>query len=62
MMYVIFKWICFIVVCLDLVSHILEFSEEKRKPKNISSFIGMMLGIVMRVFLLYGACRYWVMV
>lgn len=33
----IFKWICFIIVCLDTVAYIMEFGAGKRKKGLLHS-------------------------
>lgn len=54
----ILKWFCFILVCLDTLSYIIE---KASKLNNIWSLVGLCAGIACRVYVLYGACAYWVM-
>lgn len=56
----ILKWICFIIVCLDTVSYIMEFGAGKRKG-GLGSLIGMMGGIGARCFVLYGTLTCWLL-
>lgn len=56
----IFKWICFIIVCLDTVAYIMEFGTGKRK-KGFASFVGMLGGIGARCFVLYGTLTCWLL-
>jgi hypothetical protein len=62
----ILKWICFILVCLDTVSYIVEKAERIKLEDNIygriGSFIGTCLGIAARVYVLYGAGTCWLSV
>lgn len=52
------KWICFILVCLDTLSYILE---QASNMKSIANFIGLCIGIAARVYVLYGAATYWLL-
>jgi len=52
------KWICFILVCLDTISYIVE---QANKLDGIARLIGLLLGIAARVYVLYGAAAYWLM-
>lgn len=55
---VVLNWICFILVCLDVVAYVIQKSE------NIYSsavFIGMLIGIAARVYVLYNTATYWLL-
>lgn len=56
---IILKWICFILVCLDTVSYIIE---KVDKLNDYCIVIGMLLGIAARVFVLYGTLTCWLLV
>ena len=61
----ILKWFCFILVCLDSIGYV--FSQITReKPKNVTSAIsrvfGLIIGILARVFALYGTATCWLLV
>lgn len=62
---IVLKWICFILVCLDTLSYIIEKTEkmkEEYKPSDrAGTFIGLCLGIAARVYVLYGAAAYWLL-
>lgn len=52
------KWICFLLVCLDVVGYVIE------KGKELDSFgnlIGLLIGIAARVFVLYGTATCWLL-
>ena len=57
------KCICFILVCLDTVSYIVEqayrIGKERDTYGKICRFLGLCVGIAARVYVLYGACVYW---
>ena len=52
------KWICFILVCLDTVSYIVE---QANNLDGVASFMGLYFGIAARVYVLYGAAAYWLL-
>lgn len=55
---IVLKWICFILVCLDVAEYIIE------KAKNMDSIgvlIGLLIGIAGRVFVLYGTLTCWLL-
>lgn len=56
---VVLKWICFILVCIDVVGYIIE---KARDMESIASLIGLLLGIAARVFVLYGTLTCWLLV
>lgn len=53
---IVLKWICFILVCLDTISYIVN---QGKKTDCISKLIGLCLGTAARVYVLYGAAAYW---
>lgn len=53
---IVLKWICFILVCLDTVSYIVQ---QANKLDGAARLIGLLLGIAARVFVLYGAASCW---
>lgn len=60
------KWICFIIVCLDTVSYIVEQANRIEKQNKASSkagsLLGLCVGIAARVYVLYGAGTCWLTV
>lgn len=56
---IVLKWICFILVCIDVVGYIIE---KARDMESIASLIGLLLGIAARVFVLYGTLTCWLLV
>lgn len=63
---VVLKWICFIVVCLDTLSYILErhdiIKSQQELSTKIAKFIGLLVGIAARVYVLCGAATGWLLV
>lgn len=55
----VFKWFCFILVCLDFVGYIIE---KANNMKSIASLLGFLFGIACRVFVLYGTATSWLLV
>lgn len=55
---IVLKWICFILVCLDVVTYIIKQGKEM---DGIGNFIGLCLGIAARVYVLYGTAAYWLL-
>lgn len=58
------KWICFILVCLDLVAYVSNKFKEidlSTAGKRLGSAIGLILGIFARAFVLYGAATCWLL-
>ena len=55
----ILKWICFIVVCLDSIAYIIDHTKSE-EPKKFSQLLGLLVGIAMRVYLLYGTYTCWI--
>ena len=60
---IVLKWVCFILVCLDTVSYIIEQADRIKNvyKSKIERFIGLCLGIAARVYVLYGTATYWLM-
>ena len=56
---IVLKWICFILICIDVVGYIIE---KARDMDSIASLIGLLLGIAARVFVLYGTLTCWLLV
>lgn len=52
------KWICFIIVCLDVVAYLGDKLDNKA---NIATIIGVFLGILARFYVLYGTYTCWLM-
>ena len=50
------KWICFLLVCLDVVGYVIEKSNN---IKCFSNLLGLLIGIAARVFVLYGTATCW---
>ena len=57
---VILKWICFILVCTDVVFHIINKPNEI-KGEGCAVFIAFLAGVAARVFVLYGALTCWLL-
>lgn len=60
---VVLKWICFLLVCLDTVGYIIEQADGIRNESSgkVARFVGLLLGIAARVYVLYGAAAYWLL-
>ena len=60
---VVLKWICFLLVCLDTVGYIIEQADRIRNESSgkVARFVGLLLGIAARVYVLYGAAAYWLL-
>ena len=56
---IVLKWICFIFVCINVVGYIIE---KARNMESVASLIGLLLGIAIRVFVLYGTLTCWLLV
>lgn len=57
----ILKWICFVIVCIDVIAYILDFGNGKREINGASTIFGMLIGVAARVFVLYGAATCWLL-
>lgn len=55
----ILKWICFILVCFDVMAYIINKSKE---IKDAAGLIGILIGTAARVFVLYGTLTCWLLV
>ena len=62
----ILKWFCFILVCTDtvmyVISQIVKNKSNTKMSKIIGNSIGLIIGILARVFVLYGAATCWLLV
>lgn len=56
---VILKWICFLIVCIDTVAYIVSKTD---KLNDGTVVVGLLIGIAMRVFVLYGTATCWLLV
>lgn len=60
------KWICFILVCLDVLSYVVETSDRiqnhTKASKQVGGLIGLSIGVAARVIVLYGTATCWLMV
>lgn len=52
------KWICFILVCLDVVSYI---AYQVNEMDGAIRFIGLCIGLAARVYVLYNTATYWLL-
>lgn len=52
------KWVCFLLVCFDVVAYVLNKSNE---IDDNTELIGLLIGIAMRVFVLYGTLTCWLL-
>lgn len=60
----ILKWICFILVCTDVVAYIIGIANKPIKESSgskLGSLVGLFAGIAARVFVLYGALTCWLL-
>ena len=59
----ILKWFCFILVCTDtvmyVISQIVKNKSNTKMSKIIGNSIGLIIGILARAFVLYGAATCW---
>ena len=62
----ILKWFCFILVCTDavmyVISQIVKNKSNTKMSKIIGNSIGLIIGILARTFVLYGAATCWLLV
>lgn len=60
------KWICFLIVCTDVIGYIIGISKDIASCFEVGSrtvkIIGMFIGIAARVFVLYGTTTYWLLI
>lgn len=52
---IVLKWFCFILVCLDVLSYIID---KATQIKSFAGMLGLITGIAARVYVLYGAAAY----
>ena len=57
---VILKWICFILICGDVIAYIIN--KTKTMNNDAGFFIGITIGTAARVFVLYGTLTCWLLV
>lgn len=55
---ILIKWICFIFLCSDSLSYFFQAIADERINKN-SYFLGFVLGVIGRLYALYGTYNYW---
>lgn len=59
------KWVCFITVCFDVLSYILNTADnirnENKTSSKIAKFLGLCSGIAARVFVLCGTATCWLL-
>ena len=60
------KWVCFILVCTDVIGYIIGVAKDMEKEIKLSSKLGrltgLLVGVAARVFVLYGAASGWLLV
>lgn len=54
------NWIFFILVCMDTVAYIMDKARDE-KCKGFACLIGLLIGIVARVYVLYNTATYWLL-
>ena len=59
------NWVCFILVCLDTVSYIIEqgikIGNVKDASTRVAKSIGLCVGIAARVYVLYNTVNCWLL-
>ena len=59
------NWICFILICLDVISYIMDNGSNIEKTNDMSNriakFIGLCTGVAARVYVLYNTINYWLL-
>lgn len=59
------KWVCFILVCTDVIGYIIGAAKNMEKEIELSSKLGrltgLLAGVAARVFVLYGAAAGWLL-
>ena len=55
---VVLKWLCFILICTDVVVYIIE---KSRELEGVGTLIVLLIGIAARVFVLYGTLTCWLL-
>ena len=60
------KWVCFIIMCTDVIGYIISQSKNIEKEIRMSSKLGrltgLLTGVAVRVFVLCGAATGWLLV
>lgn len=61
----ILKWLCFILVCTDTIvytiTQMIRTKSDTKITKIIGNSIALIIGILARVFVLYGATTCWLL-
>lgn len=52
----IWKWICYIVICSDVLSYIIK---RARSIENFAMVLGFAIGIIIRLCVLYNLATCW---
>lgn len=59
------KWVCFILVCTDVIGYIIGAAKDMEKETKLSGKLGrltgLLLGVAARVFVLCGAATGWLL-
>ena len=56
------NWICFILICMDVVAYVMGKTTEMNNASSKFAFIiGIMIGVAARVYVLYNAATYWLL-
>lgn len=58
---IIFKWICFIIVALDMVQHTIQEIDGMEYMEDIYCFTDLLLMITARVCVLHAVLTYWML-
>lgn len=53
---IVLKWLCFALICLDTARCTIKRTEDM---DSVAFLIGLLIGIVCRVFALYGTLTCW---
>jgi hypothetical protein len=60
------KWVCFIIMCTDVVGYIISQSKNIEKEikmvGKLGRLTGLLVGVAARVFVLCGAATGWLLV
>lgn len=60
------KWVCFLLMCTDVVGYILgaakDIEKEIRMSSKLGRLTGLLAGVAARVFVLCGAATGWLLV
>lgn len=59
------KWLCFILMCTDVIGYIIGVAKGIEKDVRLSSrlgtLIGLLFGVAARVYVLYNTANYWLL-